>query len=74
MKINKDVIHISGQLRDITGLKDGTPIKYNNKVVGVIESVDVENNTYAGTIDKTHWESLVGEKTLGFSMEIIKAR
>jgi hypothetical protein len=66
----QDVVHISGQLRDVIGLLVGTPIRYNDKVVGVVESVDVENSTYAGTIDKAHWESLVGEQTLGFSMEL----
>ena len=63
-----NMIRVKGKMEDINNLLVGSPIKYNDKIVGIIESVDTENNTYAGTIDKAHWESLVGEETLGFSI------
>lgn len=68
--MNKDVVNISGQIRNLRGITIGSPINYEGKPIGKINKVDVENGIFTGVIDKDQWESLVGEKTLGFSMEI----
>lgn len=68
--MDKDVVNISGQIRDVRGVTIGSPINYTGKPIGKIDTVDVENGIFTAVIDKDQWESLVGEKTLGFSMEI----
>lgn len=66
----KKKINISDQIRDVRGVTIGSIINYAGKPIGKIDSIDVENGTFTGVIDKDQWKSLVGEKTLGFSMEI----
>lgn len=68
--MDKNTIHISGQFRDVRVVTIGSPINYAGKPIGKIDTVDVENGIFTAVIDKDQWESLVGEKTLGFSMEI----
>lgn len=69
----QDVVHIGGKLRDISGLLVGTPIKYNDKIVGVIESVNTENNTYTGTISIDYWDKLIdGETLISSSIEMCR--
>ena len=68
--MNKDNIHISGKLRDVLGVTVGSPINYAGKPIGKVINTDVENGIFTAVIDKDQWESLIGEKSLGFSMEI----
>jgi hypothetical protein len=69
--ISYEKINISGQIRDVRGVTIGSPINYAGKPIGKIDTVDVENGTFTAVIDKDQWESLVGEETLGFSIEIV---
>ena len=72
---NKDMVSVSGRLRDTTGLTIGTPIiNYNdgNKIIGIVDSVDNDSNTYTAQIDKNEWDNMVGKESLGFSIEIVK--
>ena len=68
--MNKDNIHISGKPRDVLGVTVGSPINYAGKPIDKVINTDVENGIFTAVIDKDQWESLIGEKSLGFSMEI----
>ena len=57
-------------MKDINNLLVGSPIKYNDKIIGIVESINGEDLTFTGTVDKDQWESFTGNMSIGLSVEL----
>lgn len=67
---DKNVIRVKGKMKDINNLLVGCPIKYNDKIIGVVESINGEDLTFTGTVDRYQWESFTGNMSIGLSVEL----
>ena len=65
-----NMIRVKGKMKDINNSLVGSPIKYNDKIIGIVESINGEDLTFTGTVDKDQWESFTGNMSIGLSVEI----